>query len=336
MSLEFIESFDHFTNNANLIRKWTGPTSSAVGGFNQTTGRFGGKSFEIGWAGDYWSNQLPANATKVVGFALRTAASWSTTALCGFRDSGTAQVELNIDNTGHLYMTRNGTAVGSAAATGLATNTWYYVEWKVTIGASAAYEVRVDGTTVITGTGNTQNAGSTINEFRVGVTATTGSGWFQLDDLYIVNTSGTLNNNFLGECQVFMNLPTADGSATQWTPSTGSTHWPNVDDSNPDDDSTYNSSGVVGQIDLQTVPSITPTGAILGVQTVLTARKDDVATRQIADQCKSGSTTNTGSTQTMASAYGMFRQIRETDPNTGVQWTSGALNAAEWGVKVIT
>jgi hypothetical protein len=217
-------------------------------------------------------------------------------------------------------------------------NVWYYFEFQATIHASAgAVTLKVSdaGVTTTWASASGVNTQTTANATTNGVRFANAGYPVTIDDFYCLNSSGSVNNTFLGECRILTGLPNVDGSSLQWTPSAGTSHFAMVDETNPNDDTDYVSSATVGQIDLLGIPDIAPSGPILGVQSVLCARKDDVGLRQIADQCKSGATTATGATVTLNTTYGMSRQIRETDPATGAAWTAAGVNAAEFGIKVI-
>ena len=330
MSLEFIDGFDHYNTQPMLQRKWD--NTSVCDAF--PAGRFGGLAVQE--FGESVGAQITLSSVngRVIGFAFQVDAI-NNNVICQLLDAGTAQVDLRLTSSGFFQVTRNGTILQTSATT-YAVNTWYYIEFKVTIDpTNGVYQVRVGGTTIISGIGNTQNsANTTFNQIRICCTNNRGN----FDDLYILSIVGAINNNFLGECRVFTTLPNSDGTTTQWTPSTGVNHWANIDDSpSPNDDTDYNSSATVGQVDLVKFPAISPTGSIIGVQTVITARKDDVGVRTLCDQCVSGVTTNSGSvTMTLNSTYGMSKQIRETDPNTSAAWTLAALNAANFGYKLLS
>lgn len=331
MSLEFYDGFDHYNNATNYQRKWdTATTGTAV-----VTGRFGGQA---GWLSSATAvKTLTAVQTRVCGFAFYfNAGSLSATNTCQFMDAGTTQVNLIVTSAGALQVTRNGTQLGITAGGVIVGLTWYYIEMKVKIDpTTGTYEVRVNGVNVLSGTGaNTRaTANSTTNQLQMGPFASAG---IYIDDLYVCNTSGSVNNDFLGECRILTSLPTGDGASTNWTPSTGANHWANVDDNPPNDDTDYNSDSTVGDIDLYTFPSVSPTGAIGAVQVTICARKDDAGVRQLSEVCRSGGTNFVGAnTFTMASTYSMYREIMETDPNTSAAWTNTGVNNAQFGVKVI-
>jgi hypothetical protein len=333
MSIEHVDSFDHYNNLTNFRRKYD--VSSTTSGV--TSGRFGGSAASC--QNSFFALTLTAQQTRVVGFAFlfNNPTISAGTTLCQFTDSGTNQVDVRLTATGQLQVTRNGTQLGISSANVIVGFTWYYIEFKSKIDPTVGtYEVRVNGVTVVSGTGaNTRNtANSSANGVTMGFFANT-QGQF-VDDLYILNTLGSVNNDFLGECRILLKAPTGDGASTQWAPSTGVNHWANVDDNPPNDDTDYNSDANVGDIDLYTYPAVAPTGLIAGVQTVMCVRKDDAGTRQLSEVCRSGGTNFVGSgVFTMLSTYLMFREIRETDPATGIAWTQSGVNNAQFGAKVI-
>jgi hypothetical protein len=330
MSLEFIDSFDHYSNSTNLARKW----DTTVGG-NFTTGRFGGSAVRIINSNlGLRQGQLSAVATRVVGGALfwPNDVGFNTNPWFAFYDGTTIQLDLRMDASGYMSVTRNGTSLATASSP-VTKGIWHYWEFKATIDNSGSFEVKLNGNTWVSGSGDTQN---TSNAYSNGIMFVNAGYDFYLDDFYCLNTSGSVNNDFIGECRVHSRLPTGEGNTQNFTPNSGSTHYTQVDETNPDDDTTYVSSDTVGHIDQFTFPTLTLTGSIAGVQTVITARKDDGGTREIAESCRSASTDYTGSTQVIASTYLMYRQIRETDPATSAAWTTSNLNSAQFGVKVIT
>lgn len=116
-----------------------------------------------------------------------------------FLDSSNAQVSLTINNSGTISVNSgalNATALGTSTAS-ITVNSIHYLEWTITIGTSASYQVWLDGTSILSGTGNTR-AGSTNNFVNVISPCTPNSGtFFIIDDLYIFDTTGSINNAVL-------------------------------------------------------------------------------------------------------------------------------------------
>lgn len=337
MSLEFIEGFDHYTVNSMIPRKWdnTNPNSGS-----QQAGRFGGNSWNLQNVPSL-TKTLTSVATRVCGFAFYfSGSSVPGMTLVQYWDTGTTQCDLRIVGTGQLQVTRNGTVLGTSATGLINGNNWYYIEFKVTIGASGSYDVHVASASVLSGSGNTQNtANATSNQFVIGPIPNVSPTNF--DDIYVLNSSGSANNTFLGESKIVTNLPSADsGSAstnTQWTPSAAGTHFSKVNESSPDDDSTYVYSATVAQLDTYKYPAATLSGTIAGVQVVLCERRDNTGARSTSVEYRSSGGTNYtgGNIFSLSSNYNMDRQIYETDPATSAAWTAAAVNGAEFGINLV-
>lgn len=337
MSLEFIDGFDHYNNQANLQRKWD--VTASIDSFQ--AGRFAGNSVR------QWNvanltltqGQLAAVATRTIGFAFYIDQNNGSPsgAFVQFLDSGNPQVDLRINSALQLVATRNGTVLGTSSQS-LVISTWYYMEFQATINASAgSVTARVGGVSWINVSGvNTQNTGNaSTNGLQCGSVTNLGA---RLDDLYILNSSGSANNTFLGESRILTSLPTGDDASFKaWTPSAGTAHYANVNQNPPDDDTTYNSSATAGQIDLFTYPAISPTGPIAAVQVVLCERKDDAGTRTTVVEYRSSGGTNYAGANNFSPGtnYLMNRQIFETDPATSAAWTTAGVNGGEFGINCI-
>lgn len=98
-------------------------------------------------------------------------------------------------------------------------NTYYYIEYKVTFGASGSWEIRVNGTVVGSQTG--VNTDTPLGEREVRLF---GNDWFgyvaapttllnmYVDDYIIITNLGTNNNNYKGDRRIY--LLSATGGAT--------------------------------------------------------------------------------------------------------------------------
>src|SRR5215471_4142203 len=194
MSIEFIDGFDHYTNGTNLARKWD---SASNGGISSGSGRFGGGAFgNNAGAGGSAQLTLPALATRVIGFAFFPQAMNTNQAFIQFYDGATVQVDVRTGSTTgtQIQVTRNGTNLATSTFAFIL-NQWYYLEFKATIGSSGYYEVRVNGTVWLSGTANTQ-ATSNASFNKIVLFGNNNILWYG-DDLYILNSSGTVNNDFL-------------------------------------------------------------------------------------------------------------------------------------------
>src|ERR1700719_140679 len=115
--LQFKDGFDYLTV-ANIPLKW----DTQVGGASLVTGVYGkGKAVQN-------INSVKTLASNVVqGFQAFHLFYGPVAAgtFASFRDAGTVQVDMRTDATGALFVTRNGTTIGSVSSTRLAANTWY-------------------------------------------------------------------------------------------------------------------------------------------------------------------------------------------------------------------
>ncbi len=343
MTLLFMESFKHHVT-ADLSKKWTAVTTNAA--ISAGLGRRGGACYTNSSNQAGLAKTVPQGASFVMGMAfylsaLPTIAARSIFALL---DGGTFQCDLRVNLDGTLSVTRFGTVLTDGTSVGaLSLAAWNYIEWKVTIADSisaGSCVVKVNGATVITvATG--QDTKNTANAFanQVGIGhyngASSGGGSVRIEDFYICDQSGSVNNDFLGDCRVDMVLPTGDGTYQDFTKSAGSTHYELVDEAAPNT-TDYVYSTTVGHRDSFTNPAL-PTltdQSIFGVQVNAAVSKDDAGARSAGVMIRSGTTDSDGAGVALSTSQVYLSQIYETNPDGAVPWTESAVNAAEIGVKV--
>lgn len=339
--LRFIDSFDHYASS-DLGEKWTTNSFCALG---SGTGRRSTNGMRQSSYNSYLALTLDNQPTWIVGCALRITA-YPTSGPAGlweWQDFNSAmQGRVLIGTDGTWSYQRGLTPVGSPSTATLALNTYTYVECRVTFHDSAGVvQVRLDGVLILTLTGvDTQNTlNASASRLRLGNHGS-GAGFTfgtqDVDDVYICDGTGSVNNDFLGDCRVDVVRPTADGAHSAWTPSTGTTHYTLVDETTPNDDSDYLSTSTAGARDthaLGDLPTLTDM-VIAGVQQCVSARKDDAGTREVKGLLTSGATTQAGSvTHALTTSYRYYRQVTETDPATGASWTETGVNALEAGVE---
>lgn len=225
MTLLFMDGFDHYST-ADITKKWDSRVSSSNSGIYPDAGRRGGGAFQIVNEAEV-VKLFPATTTVIVGAALSSAgfpASPATnTGFIRFKDSTTTHVSVHPMSDGSLRVYRGDvtTLLGSTATGVISTAGYQYIEAKVTIDDTAgAVELRVNGVTVLSLTGiDTRNAGNaSCNSVRVG--GTFGSNVVgYVDDLYICDASGSINNDFLGDIRIDVLAPSGDGTHNDFTAS---------------------------------------------------------------------------------------------------------------------
>jgi hypothetical protein len=334
MVARLIEGWESSTVLADYAGKWTGVNANAIAPAN---GR-AGNGLRCTQLTSGVSRVFDAQATWVLGFALRVNAASSDT-ICYFLDGGTLHcgVALNASLVPFAWRGAVGTVLGTGSS-GLTANTWAYVEVKVTINdTTGSVHVRVNGAPVLALTNvDTRNAGNpTANAVRLGSTGNLSTSVFEYDDIYIFDGTGSVNNDFAGDCRVAAVRPTGAGATAAWTPSAGA-NYACVDEAPPNADTDYVSSATAGQTDTYAFADLAVIGTVKAVQATAVVRKDDAGTRTLALVARPGGTDRPGATQAVGDSYGSLSEIWNTNPDTAGAWTVAELNAGEWGVKLVS
>lgn len=341
MSLLFMDGFDHYASG-DVRQKW--PTSNSNFAVATSGSRFNsGQYATYSNSGSQWSiaRNIASMDTWIVGLSLYINNLGNQHTFIRLLDAGSDQVNLRVNTSGTLSVVRggtNGTVLATSTGT-LAVGTWYFIEFKVKIHNTAGTaEVRVSGTNSgwINASGlNTRNtANSQADSLRLG--SENGNGP-RIDDVYVCDINGSINNDFLGDCRIETLYPDGDGNSTQFTPSSG-LNYQCVDDSTPNGDTDYVSSSTADNIDTYTLGNLSGTPAsILGVQTHLSARKDDGGSRTFQSVLRISGTNYFGSsTFSAADSYLFYSQIFEQNPAISAAWLGSAINGMEAGVKLVS
>lgn len=368
MAIVFLDSFDHYAYG-DLTEKWTQIIAASPGNTDATTiaavGRHGSNGLKMSTSASGLlgqgpamllqpSSPAPSGATWICGLAINAQTPFTRLTesaderfdaiLARVRHGSTTQVYFRLNKTGTISAYRGTTSPTLLGTTSVALQVGVYAHVEMTVvlhSSTGSVKVRINNNLVLNLTGvNTQHTGSALwDGFGIGPIGTDGvstigvSEW-DLDDVYLLDGSGAAPwNAGLGDCRVDVRLPTGAGATTQWTASTGA-NWQNVDDSVPDDDSTYNSNTTVNQIDTFVYQDAPVPGATLyGIQHCLNLKKMDAGTCQVGAVVRHGGTHYVGADLFPSTAYGYLRSINATNPGTSAAWTEVGFNAAEFGVK---
>ena len=344
MALLFFDNFGGYAI-ADIGKIWsqvTGltPTLSSTGGRNNLS--------YLSTANNGQNNQssvfspiFSTSQTFVVGFAYYSPTTISTAnpfIIMNIIDGNTNTVQCSLGTlpSGQLAVYRGDTTALNTSGTsslGLVSNTWYYIEIKVTIADSigaGTCEVKVNNITWVTvDAGQDLKAGTNAfaNHIRFG-RCVNGASDIRLTDIYIDN--GT---TFLGDCTV--STLTVSGAGTTNTLTTGT--FADVDDALVDSDSTYAESAVNGQLATFAMSNLpgTPT-TIHAVSPRNCVRKTDGGTKQFGAVVRSGGTDYVQATANALDSFIYDAPILTVDPATGVAWVAAGVNAVEVGVKVLS
>jgi hypothetical protein len=303
-----------------------------------------GTRFSYGYCVDVFRPQFNKpigsnETTLIVGQAIKTNNYQHNISFFG--DNATAEnVSVNFIENGAISVRRGntGATVLASAPTGsFPTAAWFYAEIKIVFSNTVGtVEVRINGTALITATGLDTNNSTTVGSDLIAIQTPNAGGNRQIDDFYICNGSGSVNNNFLGDVRVATLAPTGNGASSQLAGSDGNStdNYLLVDES-PYNTTDYVSSSTSGQKDSYAMADLPGSASsVLAVQQVATLIKTDAGAIQAKHLVRSGATNYTTAGFNLSAGYVTYFYVRETDPNTSAAWTVSNVNAHEAGIEV--
>jgi len=306
-----------------------------------TGGRFGTRGVNVGvnvWDTDF-GKTFPNNyETVIIGFAFKPDTFWGGgDNLFEVREGGITHLSIRRStvNRDIYLMHGNGTWLAASQYGASPLYVWQYLEIKTRIHDTLGFvEVRLNGQTIINLTNiDTRNGGSGyFNTLYFG--SSSGPICAVIDDLYVCDTTGTANNDFLGDVRVVKLLPSANGSVNNFIPSAGS-NFQCVDELLNDGDTTTVTSSVAGDIDLYQVSDLTVTPSnIYGVQLESIARKTDTNIASFRNKMKIGNHIENDSEKFLALDHIPYDSpIYDLDPSTSTPWTKEKIDSLEIGVE---
>lgn len=338
MALKWVEGFESYSNLINFLQyryaSFTGASASfqpgrAIGNCLQ----FNGTSFITPLFDDH--------ANWIVGFAFRNVnlgASNINMPIVNIRDTTTNQLTLAFNPSTKVVVLLRGTTVLGTGTFAMTVGAWYYIEINATINSTTgAATVRVNTVDDITVTGtNTQVSGNAFaNTIGFAGPAAVGlGGSYQIDDMYINDGSGGVNDDFLGDMKVEGVNVIESGAETEWGVNILNT--PNFECVQVLNDGLYIQSNTATEKDTYTTSNLNRiTGSIAGVQAVLWTRNTDSTVHVIKSLVRISATDYAGSDISISdTAFKAYQEIWETNPNTAVAWIPAGVNGAEFGVRL--
>ena len=355
MALLFIDGFDHYDpqardalGDAMLARgkaAYLSPDATRIVGRRPSSWAL---RLPVGNGGGYVKNLDASVTSMLVGAALRvgpfSSGSGIEPVLLGIRDVNSQVlylVKLGDDARLRLYR-RDGTngwdqllstSISTAAHRG-----WHYVELQVVQSNSlGSLQVRLNGILAINlaGQNTIQSGGALLTTFVGAVPSQPAQVTIDVDDLYIADTSGTLNNTFLGDVRVDVLLPNEAGTFNQFTSTPLATPpWQIASDN---DEATVLSATAASQrqsFGFAALPVMgTPT--ICGVQVTSLARKTDAGTTSMRALAANGGVVSVSNAINLQEQAAWNAAVIERNPNGSAAWTEATLNSAEFGVESV-
>lgn len=342
MALRWIDGFESYgVTNGNTVvginGKW--PTSNADSNFHVQAGRIAGRSCKLNGFNGFTTPAFSSNDTWVVGFGFMQTTYTGANQIFQFYDSTTVQVEIEIRPYGELkaYRGPNETnGISESAGANLKPNIWAYIEVKVKIHPTAGtLDIHVNGASVLSLTGLNTRQSANSSADRITFVGGLNDNTF-LDDLYVLDNTGSNNTTFLGPQKITAIFPTGDHGTNQWAATgAGTTHADRVKENPHDSSTTYLSDATSGDTEefdyADTGSEVT---SIKGVQVNTVFETDSGSAFSVKNHVSSGGTSSDDAgTAGTNGTYTTAVRVLETDPNTSALWTKTNLDAALFGVK---
>jgi hypothetical protein len=157
---------------------------------------------------------LSGNYARLIGGVRFSSTLATNPAGIQFLDGGTAQCAIAINAAGTVSVKNgvllSGTVLGTSTAS-ITANTTHYLEWDISFGNAASYQIWMDGVSILSGSGDTT---ATANNTASGVSlACQNTTAITYDDFYLFDTTGTANNAvLLTSPRIETQFPSSDGA----------------------------------------------------------------------------------------------------------------------------
>jgi hypothetical protein len=353
--LLFTEGFDWSTtvNDYTLLAKWLDRQNGAIG--NTTLDlRFGVSS------GNYWVGSSAADnirrpigqnlAAGIIGISYKSATTVNKNQnlIVLFDTTSTVQcgLKINTDGTLSVFRSTHSNILGTSTFA-VGDNVWHYIEFKWAISdsiSSGDVEVKVDGTVVLTvaassDTKSSSNAYATHYAFvgnSPSVTSGRSGSNFFIDDHYLIDLTGSVNNTYLGNVRIQTLYPNGNGNSSQMVGSDGnSTNNFQLVDEASYAAADYVESATLNDKDTYTfTDTLSTTNTILGISINVAALRTNTDPRSIAPVVRHSGTDYDGTNIALSSSAVAYQQVYETNPGTSSGWTKSDVDGMEAGVKV--
>lgn len=281
------------------------------------------------------------HATFLTGFAFMLGSSYTATQMLSFVSDTNATTHIMVGvNTNNAIVIRRGdnTVLMTTANNVVTPGVFAYVEVLVTLSDTVGVvTVKVDGIQVGTFSGDTKNGGTNASLEAIVFNASSGPTGtvFYIDDFYLLNGAGAVNNTFRGDCSVLTRYPDGNGNYSQGTNSGGTSvnNYTYVDEPAPNT-TDYVAFPATGNKDTYTVADI-PGGTVYGVQQAMYASKSDAGARTMRNIQRIAGVDYSGTDQSLGvtPSYAAKLDMLQVSPATGVLWTSTEVNGAEFGTE---
>lgn len=264
-------------------------------------------------------------------FQVTTLPSADNEPICNVLTTAAAQkIEIRINSSGNLLAYNSGGTLLATGSTALSTGTAYRIGVLCGTGASGSWEVRINGSVEISGTGDltTTNGGAV----QLGKVANRND---ETVDFYY-GTVWIDDAEFKGAMSSAIAVPTANGSTMQWTSGTGGSDYQEADEIPPAGaDTSYVMSpaagGEVALFDVQDSATIGASGTIHVLVGLVRVRENIASTSSVLIRIRSGSTNSDSAARNASTTYSTQERQLVVDPDTSAAWTTSGIDGVEVG-----
>lgn len=301
----------------------------------------GGKCIQINHSSSrLGTSHLTTDNTLIVGFAFMLSTFYDEEILVDFRyPNSTGDVVdyeslvvkiVEVDGIYELQVTHFGAERGTSNGANITIGDWYYLEVKVTGGADGGVIVRLNEEEIINYdgdiTGSYEYYDSVIFSYY-------GQSCIRIDDLYICDSTGSTNNDFLGTCNV-KTMSLSSDVTTEWSESSGNASYELLNEEIFDSDN-YIYSSTSGDKSTFETNNVYIFGGIVGLMTTTRSSISGYLDKYAKLNTQNG-TNNLIHTSNMIPGMNNYiasTSILETDPD-GNEWTRDSLNNVRLGVEL--
>jgi hypothetical protein len=333
MSIFFFDSMAHYTTNAQEVTKWSANyvDRAPIAG----AGAFGSPGLRGN--NDSQGLQLNFSAKTTLEFSGYVIAAAQSGKFMQFANTDGIQISLWIYTDGTIRVDRGdfATELGRTAAAAFSFGVQHHLYLKLvfsdTVGVA---QIKVDGVQVLNLTGQDTSAQTSANCTIIRLWGQSSSG--QSDAIWSHIALADAAGDITGRPRVQALFADGAGNYSQWGLTGAGSYIGAIQETTPDEDTTYAKSGTVGQRSSATYSNVLPSTAVIkAVAVVPRGRTDDGASRTIKTFVRAGGVDyDHASAQSVPGSYGYLQQIYPVNPATGVAWTPTEVNAIEAGIKV--
>ena len=229
-------------------------------------------------------------------------------------------------------------------------DTWHFLEFQILTSSTSAtadgtYEIRVDGTTIDSGSSLNIHYGTSIVQPMDAIRLTGGDqSLVYWDDVVVMDGTGADANlnDFTGARYIDTINVEADGGTVDWTRNSGTNDWEMVDDTAnaADDDTTYVSSNTVAQETRFNLAAPSNTDdEVHALQIRARLKKSDAGDRTVRGLINVAA----GTEETTYHTFGPTTEylwydlgVRETNDTGGTAWDVAEVTNTEIGIEIVS